>query len=428
MNKAAFISIFFLTISCFAGDLPSFKEAYRSEKAELTAEKQSLETLLEKFTDQNKYAENNLKEEVTILEKALSGLKREQEKLIEENTVLKERLAAFENTDMSGSVAENLSYITGMDLKGEQENFEDRLGELFDQGIEKVKNNGKISTVNGVFFDSEGVQHNGKIILIGNVAALGVSDSVSGSLQKKDGYYMLVSESKDDSIRDFASGKNLSAVPIYISGSNAEKNSMPEQSSLIDTANSGGPIAWIILILGVIAFIFVIERFIYLKKMSSDPDRIINDVTKNDMKLDITRKSGAFGPVASSILKNQDFSREALEEKAKETILKQIAGLDRFFQITGVIAVVSPLLGLLGTVTGMISTFEIITSFGTGDPKILSGGISEALITTKFGLAVAVPVLICHNLLSRWSERIADNLQRGALRLINLIKDGEKVD
>ena len=88
-------------------------------------------------------------------------------------------------------------------------------------------------------------------------------------------------------------------------------------------------------------------------------------------------------------------------------------------------AAVAPLLGLLGTVTGMISTFDIITEFGTGDPKLLSSGISEALITTKLGLVVAIPSLLLGNLLGGWSGKIKVMLEREALRLSNNF-DGEK--
>ena len=79
-------------------------------------------------------------------------------------------------------------------------------------------------------------------------------------------------------------------------------------------------------------------------------------------------------------------------------------------------AAVAPLLGLLGTVTGMISTFDVITVFGTGDPKLLSGGISEALITTQLGLSVAIPTLLAGNLVSGWAEQIRSGMERAALQ------------
>ncbi|MDZ7829410.1 MAG: MotA/TolQ/ExbB proton channel family protein [Halofilum sp. (in: g-proteobacteria)] len=97
--------------------------------------------------------------------------------------------------------------------------------------------------------------------------------------------------------------------------------------------------------------------------------------------------------------------------------------LERFGSLILVIAAVSPLLGLLGTVTGMISTFEVITKFGTGDPKLLSGGISTALVTTELGLAVAIPALLIGNLLSGWADRIKDEMEKAALRMTNLYEE-----
>ena len=105
-----------------------------------------------------------------------------------------------------------------------------------------------------------------------------------------------------------------------------------------------------------------------------------------------------------------------------EQILHESAHLNRFGAFIIVIAAVSPLLGLLGTVTGMISTFDIITEFGTGDPKLLSSGISIALVTTEVGLAVAIPALIFGNLLSGWAESIKDDMEKAALRVMNLYK------
>jgi biopolymer transport protein ExbB len=84
-----------------------------------------------------------------------------------------------------------------------------------------------------------------------------------------------------------------------------------------------------------------------------------------------------------------------------------------------VIAGAAPLLGLLGTVTGMISLFEVITHYGTGDPKILAGGISEALITTQTGLATAIPILLIHNWLRNQSLHIQSEMEKHAIRILN---------
>ena len=102
--------------------------------------------------------------------------------------------------------------------------------------------------------------------------------------------------------------------------------------------------------------------------------------------------------------------------------MNESSKIDRFGSVILVIAAVSPLLGLLGTVTGMIGTFDIITEFGTGDPKLLSSGISEALITTKYGLIVAIPLLLLGNVLSGWGLRTKNHLEQAALHMINTYK------
>ena len=123
--------------------------------------------------------------------------------------------------------------------------------------------------------------------------------------------------------------------------------------------------------------------------------------------------------MVSSALRNLHRERESLDDIINESILHESAHLERFGTMILVIAAVAPLLGLLGTVTGMISTFEVITEHGTGDPQLLSGGISTALVTTELGLIVAVPTLLIGNALSGWADRIKDDLQKAALRVIN---------
>ena len=103
---------------------------------------------------------------------------------------------------------------------------------------------------------------------------------------------------------------------------------------------------------------------------------------------------------------------------AEAGLTEERVGLQRFGMVIVVIAAIAPLLGLLGTVTGMISTFEIITEHGTGDPRMLSGGISEALITTQMGLVVAIPMLLLGNMLNGWSDRIYSKLRSTVLQQI----------
>jgi len=113
--------------------------------------------------------------------------------------------------------------------------------------------------------------------------------------------------------------------------------------------------------------------------------------------------------------------RELIEEVMYETVLTTKLKLQSFLPFIAICAASAPLLGLLGTVTGIINTFKLITVFGSGDVKSLSGGISEALITTKFGLIVAIPSLLIHAFLSRSAKTITDRMEKAAVAFINQV-------
>ncbi len=125
------------------------------------------------------------------------------------------------------------------------------------------------------------------------------------------------------------------------------------------------------------------------------------------------------GPVLVEGIEHSDAPKEHLEEIMYERLLSQVPVLKRFLSALSVCATVAPLLGLLGTVTGMIHTFQLITVFGTGDAGTLSSGISEALVTTEFGLIIAVPALLAHAYLSRRVNKAVSRTQQAAIMFVN---------
>ena len=101
-----------------------------------------------------------------------------------------------------------------------------------------------------------------------------------------------------------------------------------------------------------------------------------------------------------------------------ESVLREVPRINRHLPLLKIIAAVAPLMGLLGTVTGMIITFQAITLFGAGDPRLMAGGISQALITTVLGLSVAIPTLLLHNLVSGRAKAMTDILQHEAVAVV----------
>ena len=116
-----------------------------------------------------------------------------------------------------------------------------------------------------------------------------------------------------------------------------------------------------------------------------------------------------------------DMEREEMENALQEAILKEIPPMERFLSTLGMLAAIAPLLGLLGTVTGMIDTFHVITMHGTGDPRLMSGGISEALVTTMLGLSVAIPLMLSQTLLNRTVDNRIGEMEEKAVALVNII-------
>jgi biopolymer transport protein ExbB len=113
--------------------------------------------------------------------------------------------------------------------------------------------------------------------------------------------------------------------------------------------------------------------------------------------------------------------RTDMENALQEAILGEIPPLERFLSTLGMLAAIAPLMGLLGTVTGMINTFHVITFYGTSDPRMMSGGISEALVTTMLGLCVAIPIMLCHTLLSRQVETMIATMEEKAVAMVNAV-------
>ncbi len=200
---------------------------------------------------------------------------------------------------------------------------------------------------------------------------------------------------------------------------------------------AGGFLLWPILAAGFIGLLIGIERLIFLFRTGKESSRfrkeIFQSAERGDWKqCETLLKQSKDTPVIrvrKKILAERGQGQEVLEATLQEAMLAEIPKLERLLSTLQVLAVISPLLGLLGTVTGMINTFQVITVFGTGDPKLMSGGISEALITTQAGLAVAIPLmLIAHFIKKRVADILDDMDGRGTGLIALLLRSREKAE
>jgi biopolymer transport protein ExbB len=176
-----------------------------------------------------------------------------------------------------------------------------------------------------------------------------------------------------------------------------------ESPTIKDRINQGGIVGYCIISLGIVGLLIAVVRWIGL----STAARKVNA----QLKSDTASTDNPLGRVLAAYEANQEADTETIELKLSEAALKEMPDLTKGVLFIKVISVVAPLMGLLGTVTGMIKTFQVITLYGAGDPKMMAGGISQALMTTVLGLCVAIPMVLIHTLVSGQSRKIVNILQ-----------------
>jgi biopolymer transport protein ExbB len=196
-----------------------------------------------------------------------------------------------------------------------------------------------------------------------------------------------------------------------------------------EIVRAGGWMMGPIILFSVIAAAIILERLWTLQDRRVIPSDLTRRVWQlveagqvNDQVIEALRQNSALGKVLAAGLANRHRSREALMERLEDAGRHVVHELERFLNTLGTIAGVSPLLGLLGTVGGIIKSFNAITSGGMGDPRLLSGGIAQALVTTAAGLMVAIPSLIAYRYLRGRVDRIIIEIEKDAILLADALE------
>jgi biopolymer transport protein ExbB len=203
---------------------------------------------------------------------------------------------------------------------------------------------------------------------------------------------------------------------------------------MLEIFKSGGPLMYGILLLSILGTTVIIERFVYFmkneKEVKEELKLQIEEAIKEENKelaLSLCDKSTSSSlKVLKSLILEHDFSEkvdvEYLEEKARERALIEIPKLENHMWLLGVVAHVTPLVGLLGTVSGMITAFRVISVVGSGKPEMLADGISQALITTAAGLTVAIPALILYNYYNKKIDNVVNEIEKTTVEFINSLR------
>ncbi len=441
------------TESANSGEKTELIQAYQREFVYLNNEIQLLEDRLQEVNRDGESRVENARDELQKLEARLLELTAEVDRRTEDLQLIRDEASDAQETNdaLANIINQGTSRLRSEGVPGfnDSENNSDEAaltkGEKLSMQLEYVFTNsydlmekyGSIRTEAGGFYLKSGEEVKGKVTKIGQIASLGASGQYAGTLAPAGGGRLwLVHPDSGQKVKQLQSEtQTVQTLPLFIYDSLDELVDPSSGTSLKDTIEGGGIIGIVILAIGGVAILLIFIRVFLLWRASSRDESILQDVfshvEQGKLKKAATaaeRHKGALGRVLTATVKGVKREPQNIEDVISESVLNEQPALDRFRSALSVFAAVAPLLGLLGTVTGMIATFDVITQYGTGDPKLLSGGISEALITTELGLAVAIPVLLIGNLLSSWSDRITSNMEVAALRVVNIAAGIETAD
>ncbi len=310
----------------------------------------------------------------------------------------------------------------------------DDINQLTDLFLDEAKRSGEVSLKTGRFIDRAGELREGTVLNLGKFTAVYDTGEEVGFLNYSDDtqrFYAL------SALPDWMVRRNLKGYlqgqddTVYtdLSGGAALRQ-ITHKPTIWEQIKSGGPIVWPILAIATLALILIVERIFYLNRVHGNTDRLMDSINQTAEKGDwdacesmVGKYEGRNWPVVNVLaagLAGRGEDRETQENILQEAILREAPRLERFLAVLGILGAIAPLLGLLGTVTGMIGTFRVITLYGTGDPRMMSGGISEALVTTELGLAVAIPIMLLHTFLSRRVDHIIGDMEEKAVALTNI--------
>ena len=418
---------------------PSLAALYQREFAFLDTQKRELEKLLARFDRDTAAKERRLTRQIDGLQQQILALsleaKRLEEQIIEaqrQQEKREEEAALLKNTLAQAKATLGDYGFPGALL--EEADPSEQLARAFELGLQALRQSSSIHTEEGVFFLADGRQVSGKLIFLGNIAAYGVSPEGSGILLPAgENRLKLAPELGGEAMAQaLAQGRPPRVLPAFLFENRAKAVELKPEKTFRQVLDDGGPIAWTIAALGAVGVIFAAIRLFVLARAGRKGDLVEQAVeaVHQDKPIPPAIESGktVYARILQASLSHLHLPEEEWEIAIADALLKETVALERFSGVILVIAAVAPLLGLLGTVTGMIETFEIITRFGTGDPKLLATGISVALITTEVGLMVAIPLLLSGNLLNGWCQNLKNALELAALEVREAAQGARPVD
>lgn len=432
--KRLILSVMLLGVSLYAQDLDALLERLKQENTQLSKSQQARES---RFKQEKLQQENLLKAEKSRLADLKAESKKMQKRfdanealIAEREKSLKERMGNLGELfgvvrqsagDMSGiarasmvsaQLPERIAFLDTMAKSKRLPSSKD-LEKLWLSMFEEMVESGKVTTFATDVVLSDGTSKRADVTRVGLFTAVSEGKYLRYDAQERKMIELPRQPSSRymgyvDALENRHSG-SVTAVIDPTRGTIFEL--MMEKPTLSERVKQGGLIGYIILGLGGLGLLIALVRLATLL--------VQNARVQQQLKaLDNPADNNPLGRVLGIYKANISETIETIESRLDEAILKELPGITSGEALIKLLAAVAPLLGLLGTVVGMIETFQAITLFGTGDPKLMAGGISQALVTTMLGLIVAVPLLFAHSLVRSRSKVILEVLSQQSAGLI----------
>ncbi|MBO7913854.1 MotA/TolQ/ExbB proton channel family protein [Vibrio splendidus] len=277
--------------------------------------------------------------------------------------------------------------------------------------VEQIQASSELSKSQIAFINGEGNTQTVDAYRLGSIGLVTEQGYVSWNTQREDAIAYLKQPSNGPTLASLSALANGDVSNVVVDPSRGFMlDQLALEPSLTDRLQAGGVVGKVILGLLAIGLIIALVRGISLA--------IARQKIRAQLKNPEQAGDNPLGRVLAVYNKEQNQTVEALELRLLEAVVDEQTHLEKGLSMLKLLAALAPMLGLLGTVTGMIETFQVITQFGNGDPKVMAGGISMALVTTVLGLVAAMPLLLAHNILSTQSENIRNILEKQGIGLV----------
>lgn len=295
------------------------------------------------------------------------------------------------------------------------------LRQLWSAMVTEIAQSGQVVKFNAQVERANGEKEQAEVVRVGVFNAITNGSFLDWDPSKSDEFLIELARQPADRNQSMAEGLQntppgqMSDMSVDFSRGQILRAVVQSKSPIERVQEDGGPVGYVILAVGLLGLLLCLWKFIFLFSTGAK--------MKGQLKTETPNKANPLGRVMAVYTDSPETDIETLELKLDEAILRETSPLESGLSFIKVLYVVAPLLGLLGTVVGMIATFQMITLFGTGDPRMMAGGISTALVTTVLGLVVAIPLTLLHSFLHGKSKSLIQMLEEQAAGIVARIAE-----